>query len=86
MITITGARDLHLRRSCCQDHEPRADLVINPTKVRPRRHQGDKVQRRQEKTYRQTTQEPRASGMTTGRIGEPVAPRSLMQAPKKANS
>ncbi len=26
------------------------------------------------------------SGMTTGRIGEPVAPRSLMDAPKKANS
>lgn len=26
------------------------------------------------------------SGITTGRIGEPVAPRSLMQAPKKANS
>src|SRR5580692_1068857 len=25
-------------------------------------------------------------GMATGRIGEPVAPRSLMQAPKKTNS
>ncbi len=24
--------------------------------------------------------------MATGRIGEPVAPRSLMQAPKKTNS
>ncbi|BCH03974.1 hypothetical protein MesoLj131b_59730 [Mesorhizobium sp. 131-2-5] len=26
------------------------------------------------------------SGIATGRIGVPVAPRSLMQAPKKANS
>jgi hypothetical protein len=26
------------------------------------------------------------SGIATGRIGAPVAPRSLMQAPKKANS
>jgi len=29
---------------------------------------------------------PQLSGIATGRIGAPVAPRSLMQAPKKANS
>jgi hypothetical protein len=35
---------------------------------------------------RATAARPQKSGITTGRIGEPVAPRSLMQAPKKANS
>jgi hypothetical protein len=43
--------------------------------------------RRLDKLRSSVTVDPaHRSGIATGRIGAPVAPRSLMQAPKKANS